>query len=116
MNSYKILGLVNIAAEHSEIWQFASQLEGHLTEVEDWDLGAGIYIEFLTLKTSFLDMSNPVDGLVCVFLSQIHRRLFMCFSSAVLNLLCISNLAMLVMARRKLWKKEPQLLGHSLSG
>lgn len=56
----------DIAAEHSEIWQFASQLEGHLTEVEDWDLGAGIYIEFLTLKSSFLDKSNPVDGMVCV--------------------------------------------------
>jgi hypothetical protein len=48
------------------MWQFASQLEGHLTEVEDWDLGAGIYIEFLTLKSSFMDTSNPAEGLVRV--------------------------------------------------
>jgi nuclear pore complex protein Nup98-Nup96 len=53
-------------SEHSEIWQFASQLEGHLSEVEDWDLGAGIYIEFLTLKSSFLDKSNPVEGMETV--------------------------------------------------
>lgn len=50
-------------SEYAEIWQFASQLEGHLTEVEDWDLGAGIYIEFLTLKSSFKDTSNVVEGL-----------------------------------------------------
>lgn len=34
-------------------------------EVEDWDLGVGIYIEFLMLKFSFKDMLNVVEGLVC---------------------------------------------------
>jgi hypothetical protein len=60
------LAVDHFAADHSEMWQFASQLEGHLTEVEDWDLGAGIYIEFLTLKSSFMDTSNPAEGLVRV--------------------------------------------------
>lgn len=64
---------MDVAAEYAEIWQFASQLEGHLTEVEDWDLGAGIYIEFLTLKSSFKDTSNVVEGLVCD-VGQVARR------------------------------------------
>ncbi len=108
--------MVNIAAEHSEIWQFASQLEGHLTEVEDWDLGAGVYIEFLTLKSSFLDMSNPVAGLVLVFHSQVRGWLLMWFLSVELNVPIISDLFVLAMSLRKLWKKEPQLQGRSLSG
>jgi nuclear pore complex protein Nup98-Nup96 len=49
--------------EHSQVWQVASQLEGHDTEVENWDIGAGLYIEFYTLKTSFVDSFGPVDEL-----------------------------------------------------
>jgi nuclear pore complex protein Nup98-Nup96 len=51
--------------EHSQVWQVASQLEGHDTEVENWDIGAGLYIEFYTLKTSFVDSFGPVNELVC---------------------------------------------------
>lgn len=69
------------AAEHSEIWQFASQLDGHLTEVEDWDLGAGIYIDFLTLKNSFVDTLGPIEELVWCLMSSVNTcspTIFVC--------------------------------------
>lgn len=71
------------AAEHSEIWQFASQLDGHLTEVEDWDLGAGIYIDFLTLKNSFVDTLGPIEELVWCLMSSVITCLPTIFVSVV---------------------------------
>lgn len=40
------------AAKHSEIWRITSFMEEHKSEIADWDLGAGIYIDFYVLKSS----------------------------------------------------------------
>ncbi|CAK9866010.1 unnamed protein product [Sphagnum jensenii] len=67
--SAHVLFMTSVAAtlfvnlEHSQVWQVASQLEGHDTEVENWDIGAGLYIEFYTLKTSFVDSFGPINEL-----------------------------------------------------
>lgn len=81
------------AAEYSEIWQFASQLDGHLTEVEDWDLGAGIYIDFLTLKNSFVDTLGPIEELVwCLVAVCDHLLVYnFCLCSAVYNFFVFIN-------------------------
>ncbi|RWR82966.1 nuclear pore complex protein NUP96 [Cinnamomum micranthum f. kanehirae] len=37
--------------KHSEIWRLATTMEEHSSEIADWDLGAGIYIDFYTIKS-----------------------------------------------------------------
>ncbi|KAL4197630.1 hypothetical protein AMTRI_Chr04g252000 [Amborella trichopoda] len=44
-----------LSAQHSEIWRLAISMEGHKSEIADWDLGAGIYIDFYLLKSLFED-------------------------------------------------------------
>lgn len=41
-----------LSGSHSEIWNLATSMEDHKSEIEDWDLGAGIYISFYMLKSS----------------------------------------------------------------
>ncbi|GJN08935.1 hypothetical protein PR202_ga26896 [Eleusine coracana subsp. coracana] len=38
-------------AKHQEIWDVISALENHKSQIADWDLGAGIYIDYYILKT-----------------------------------------------------------------
>jgi len=42
-----------LSFKHSEIWRITSLMEEHKSEIADWDLGAGIYIDFYTIKSSF---------------------------------------------------------------
>ncbi|XP_077249971.1 SUPPRESSOR OF AUXIN RESISTANCE 3 [Tasmannia lanceolata] len=40
------------SSKHSEIWTLAVSMEEHKSEIADWDLGAGIYIDFYIIKSS----------------------------------------------------------------
>ncbi|CAI0628318.1 unnamed protein product [Linum tenue] len=73
-----------LSGEHSEVWRLATQMEEQKSEIENWDLGAGIYISFLQLKSSFRednDTMNEQDSLESRnsecrgFLSQLNESL-----------------------------------------
>ncbi|KAL7099626.1 hypothetical protein ACP275_09G096500 [Erythranthe tilingii] len=49
-----------LSAKHSEIWRLATPMENNKSEIEDWDLGAGIYISFYTLRSSLQEDSNTM--------------------------------------------------------
>lgn len=48
---------------HSEIWNPAISMEDHKSEIEDWDLGAGIYISFYVLKSSLQEDNITMSDL-----------------------------------------------------
>ncbi|XP_057480539.1 nuclear pore complex protein NUP96 [Actinidia eriantha] len=50
-----------LSAEHSEIWRLATSMEDHKSEIEDWDLGAGIYISFYVLRSSLQEDNNTIS-------------------------------------------------------
>ncbi|KAF8377249.1 hypothetical protein HHK36_030624 [Tetracentron sinense] len=39
-----------LSDKHSEIWRLATSMEEHKSEIADWDLGAGIYVLFYSLR------------------------------------------------------------------
>ncbi|CAN6478864.1 unnamed protein product [Victoria cruziana] len=41
-----------LSSEYSQLWELATSLEEHKAEIADWDLGAGIYIDFYLLSGS----------------------------------------------------------------
>ncbi|KAG2313677.1 hypothetical protein Bca4012_028202 [Brassica carinata] len=41
-----------LSANHSEIWRIATSMDDRKSEIENWDLGAGIYMSFYLLKSS----------------------------------------------------------------
>ena len=53
-----------VAAKHSEIWRLATSMEDHKSEIENWDLGAGIYISFYLLRSSFEEDNVSMSELV----------------------------------------------------
>ncbi|KAH7683943.1 nuclear pore complex protein Nup98-Nup96 protein [Dioscorea alata] len=54
-----------LTSKHSEIWRITSFMEEHKSEIADWDLGAGIYIDFYVLKSSLQeeDITDEPDPL-----------------------------------------------------
>ncbi|KAI3930681.1 hypothetical protein MKX01_037127 [Papaver californicum] len=53
-----------LSAKHNEVWRLAISMEGHKSEIADWDLGAGIYISFYSLKSSLQeDAMGEVDSM-----------------------------------------------------
>ncbi|KAA8541971.1 hypothetical protein F0562_023123 [Nyssa sinensis] len=52
-----------LSAKHSEIWRLSTSMEDHKSEIEDWDLGAGIYISFYLLRSSLQEDSNTMSEL-----------------------------------------------------
>ncbi|XP_057968755.1 nuclear pore complex protein NUP96 [Malania oleifera] len=53
-----------LSAKHTEIWRLATFMEEHKSEIEDWDLGAGIYISFYLLRNSLQEDDNTMSELV----------------------------------------------------
>lgn len=53
------------SSQHSEVWRLAIIMEEHKSEIADWDLGAGIYIDFYTLCNVFQDnqLTEELDSL-----------------------------------------------------
>ncbi|CAK7336280.1 unnamed protein product [Dovyalis caffra] len=52
-----------LSADHSEIWRLAIAMEDHKSEIENWDLGAGIYISFYLIRSSLQDATNTMTEL-----------------------------------------------------
>ncbi|CAH9069669.1 unnamed protein product [Cuscuta europaea] len=55
-----------LSGDHLEIFRIATSMESHKEEIEDWDLGAGIYLSFYLLRSSLKednDTMNEVDSL-----------------------------------------------------
>ncbi|XP_048129768.1 nuclear pore complex protein NUP96 isoform X2 [Rhodamnia argentea] len=52
-----------LSAKNSEIWRLASLMEEHKSEIENWDLGAGIYISFYSIKSALLEDDDSMNGL-----------------------------------------------------
>ncbi|XAR50491.1 hypothetical protein NMG60_11004833 [Bertholletia excelsa] len=50
-----------LSAEHAEIWRLATSMEDHKSEIENWDLGAGIYISFYILRSSLQEDNNTMS-------------------------------------------------------
>lgn len=55
-------------------------LEDHKSEIEDWDLGAGIYISFYLLRSSLQCDEDDINKLVSIssftFILRISRIIF----------------------------------------
>lgn len=52
-----------LSGKHSEVWRLATSMEDHKSEIEDWDLGAGIYISFYLLRRSLQEDNNTMSEL-----------------------------------------------------
>ncbi|GLU21993.1 hypothetical protein SLE2022_380960 [Rubroshorea leprosula] len=52
-----------LSANHSEVWNIATSMEDHKSEIENWDLGAGIYISFYELRSSLQEDNNTMTEL-----------------------------------------------------
>ncbi|KAL3819154.1 hypothetical protein ACJIZ3_005059 [Penstemon smallii] len=52
-----------LSEKHTEIWRLATSMEDHKSEIEDWDIGAGIYISFYLLRSSLQEDSNTMTEL-----------------------------------------------------
>ena len=45
----------------SEIWRLATSMEDHKSEIENWDLGAGLYIKYYSLRSSLKEDENSMN-------------------------------------------------------
>ncbi|KAL2972664.1 hypothetical protein AAZX31_14G005900 [Glycine max] len=52
-----------LQAKHAEIWRIATSMEDHKSEIENWELGAGIYISFYLMRNSLQDDTNAMTEL-----------------------------------------------------
>ncbi|KAE8696141.1 hypothetical protein F3Y22_tig00110676pilonHSYRG00106 [Hibiscus syriacus] len=52
-----------LSANDSETWRIATSMENHKSEIENWDLGAGIYISFYVLRSSLQEDNNTMAEL-----------------------------------------------------
>lgn len=52
-----------MAGKHSEIWRVVTSMEDHKSEIENWDLGGGIYISFFLLRSSLHEERNTMNEL-----------------------------------------------------
>ena len=47
-------------------------MEDHKSEIEDWDLGAGMYISFYLLRSSLQEESTTINELVQLSLEKLQ--------------------------------------------
>ncbi|CAL5190845.1 unnamed protein product [Lathyrus oleraceus] len=52
-----------LQAKHTEIWRIATSMEDYKSEIENWELGAGIYISFYLLRNSLQGDTNAMTEL-----------------------------------------------------
>ncbi|KAK7299835.1 hypothetical protein RJT34_10663 [Clitoria ternatea] len=52
-----------LQAKHTEIWRIATSMEDHKSEIENWELGAGIYISFYLMRNSLQGDTNTMTEL-----------------------------------------------------
>ncbi|KAL8161200.1 LOW QUALITY PROTEIN: hypothetical protein V2J09_012689 [Rumex salicifolius] len=44
-----------LSVNDAEVWRLATSMEEHKSEIDDWDLGAGIYVSFYVLRSDMKD-------------------------------------------------------------
>ncbi|WJX55878.1 hypothetical protein P8452_41598 [Trifolium repens] len=49
--------------KHTEIWRIATLMEDFKSEIENWDLGAGIYISFYLMRNKLQGDANAMTEL-----------------------------------------------------
>ncbi|KAL5576099.1 hypothetical protein UlMin_017798 [Ulmus minor] len=70
-----------LSGKNSEIWRLATLMEDHKSEIENWDLGGGVYISFYFLRSTFLEDMTALASLesknvACRnFISQLNESL-----------------------------------------
>ncbi|KAK2378290.1 Nucleoporin autopeptidase [Trifolium repens] len=52
-----------LQAKHTEIWRIATLMEDFKSEIENWDLGAGIYISFYLMRNKLQGDTNAMSEL-----------------------------------------------------
>ncbi|XP_024021864.1 nuclear pore complex protein NUP96 isoform X2 [Morus notabilis] len=52
-----------LSGKHSEIWKLATSMEDHKSEIDNWDLGTGIYVSFYFLRSSLLEDNDTMTEL-----------------------------------------------------
>lgn len=52
-----------LLAKHTEIWRIATSMEDRKSEIENWELGAGIYISFYWMRNSLQGDTNGMTEL-----------------------------------------------------
>lgn len=50
------------SAQDEEIWRITSSMEEHKSKIADWDLGAGIYIDFYVLRSSLQEEDSMSES------------------------------------------------------
>lgn len=60
-------------------------MENHKYEIADWDLGAGIYIDFYVLKNSMQER-NAMDDSVQALTSETNSQAFPCRTVAEISI------------------------------
>ncbi|KAJ0617490.1 hypothetical protein HanHA89_Chr02g0042461 [Helianthus annuus] len=50
-----------MSGKQSEILRLATSMEDHKSEIENWDLGAGIFITFYSLKSSLKEDDSMTE-------------------------------------------------------
>nr|XP_043637136.1 nuclear pore complex protein NUP96 [Erigeron canadensis] len=53
-----------LSGKDSEIWRLATSMEDHKSEIENWDLGAGIYLSFYLLRSALKGEDDTMTKLV----------------------------------------------------
>ncbi|PRQ56486.1 putative nuclear protein [Rosa chinensis] len=66
-----------LSAKHSEIWRLATSMEDHKSEIENWDLGAGIYISFYLTRSSLQGADDAMSELGSVESKNAASREFL---------------------------------------
>lgn len=51
-------------AEHSDVWRLVSQLEHNKADLENFELGAGIFFDFYNLKTNLSSEDDVMEEMV----------------------------------------------------
>lgn len=52
-----------LPGKHSEIWKLVTSMEDQKSEIDNWDLGAGVYISFYLLRSSLLEDNDTMTEL-----------------------------------------------------
>lgn len=72
-----------LSAKHTEIWRIATSMEGHKSEIDNWEFGAGVYISFYLMRNSLqednsmteLDSLQSKNAACRDFISQLNESL-----------------------------------------
>ncbi|XP_028803122.1 nuclear pore complex protein NUP96 isoform X2 [Neltuma alba] len=72
-----------LSAKHTQIWRIATSMEGHKSEIDNWEYGAGVYVSFYLMRNSLqegnsmteLDSLQSKNATCWDFISQLNESL-----------------------------------------